>query len=323
MSGHAKSSHKHAGIGGRHSTNSLLPDPKSFLFVINELKVTKNDNCNDGDEWYNRIPRSNSSGYEGETRGRVMRYHNGRVTEAFGYGWCRGDFNESAWPPGGVLVCSSDGLPMYTEDGMPQYVAVYKQLSVFSCGPFLPIVVINGDPLSAEPPLPAEPLPTDSLSLTPLMFHHPPLQRGISHAVHPESHMEDGPGPCKYVAGANPSWMPSLVPTTYSNPYNPGPSNGLAGELPIILGLMAFSESKDVEGALDRIFLGDGVHRGKWRDGQWHRTEAPRGYARSANDDPRGFLITVLYDPENPDYSNEISLKAMERDEVIVRESRR
>lgn len=206
-----------------------------------------------------------------------MRYHNGRVTEAFGYGWCRGDFNESAWPPGGVLVCSSDGLPMYTEDGMPQYVAVYKQLSVFSCGPFLPIVVINGDPLSAEPPLPAEPLPTDSLSLTPLMFHHPPLQRGISHAVHPESHMEDGPGPCKYVAGANPSWMPSLVPTTYSNPYNPGPSNGLAGELPIILGLMAFSESKDVEGALDRIFLGDGVHRGKWRDGQWHRTEAPRG----------------------------------------------
>lgn len=45
--------------------------------------------------------------------------------------------------------------------------------------------------------------------------------------------------------------------------------------------------------------------------------------ARSAEDDPRGFLVTVLYDPENPDYSNESSLEAMEWDEVIVRESRR
>ncbi|KKO99843.1 hypothetical protein THAR02_08065 [Trichoderma harzianum] len=270
MSGHAKSSHKHAG-GGRHSTNKLHPDPKSFLFVINELKVIKTGNCNDGDDWYNRIPPNNSEGCGGETPGKVMRYHNGRVTEAFGYGWCRGDFNESAWPPGGVLMCSLDGLPMYTEDGTPQYVTVYKQLSVFSCGPFLPIVVVNGDPLSVDPST------TDSLSRTPLLFHHPRDKEGISHAVHPDSNMQTGLGERKYVAGANPSWMPSLVPAIYSNPYNPGPSTGLAGELPIILGLMAFSESKDVEGGLDRTFLGDGVHRGKWRDRQWHRAEAPRG----------------------------------------------
>lgn len=45
--------------------------------------------------------------------------------------------------------------------------------------------------------------------------------------------------------------------------------------------------------------------------------------ARSAEDDPRGFLITVLFDPENQDYSNEASLWAMEWNEVIVRESRR
>ncbi|QYS94623.1 hypothetical protein H0G86_001952 [Trichoderma simmonsii] len=316
MSGHGRSSHKHAG-DGRHSTNNLHPDPRSFLFVINELKVTKDDNYTEGDGWYNRIPRSNSCGYEGETPGRVMRYHNGRVTAASGYEWHRDDFNEPAWPAGGVLMYTSDGIPMYTEDGTPHYVAVYKQLSVFSCGPFLPIVVVNGDPLTADPSSP------ESLSRTPLQFHHPRDQEGISHAVHPESTMQYGLGERKYVAGANPSWMPGLVPAIYSNPYHPGPSNGLAGELPIILGLMAFSESKDVEGAVDRTFLGDGVHRGKWRDGQWHRTEPPRGYARSAEDDPRGFLITVLFDPENPDYSNEASLWSMEWNEVIVRESRR
>ncbi|KAH0532892.1 hypothetical protein TsFJ059_001524 [Trichoderma semiorbis] len=316
MSGHAKSSHKHAG-GGRHSTNNLHPDPRSFLFVINELKVTENDNYYEGDDWWNRIPRSNSSGYDGETPGRVMRYHNRGVTEAFGYGWYRGDFNGRAWPAGGVLMCSSDGLPMYTEDGMPQYVAVYKKLSVFSCGPFLPIVVINGDPLTADLSSSETPSPM------PLMFHHPPLQEGISHAVYPEGHMERGPGPCKYVAGANPSWMPSLVPTIYSNPNNPGPSNGLAGELPIILGLMAFSEPTRSEEVVNRIFLGEGSHRGKWRDGQWHRTEAPRGYALSADAKPLGFLVTVLFDPENPEYSNKESLEAMEWTEVIVRESRR
>ncbi|PNP49659.1 hypothetical protein THARTR1_09670 [Trichoderma harzianum] len=313
MSGHAKGSHKHAG-DGRHSTNNHHSDshPRSFLFVINELKVKKDDTYHEGDSWYNRIPPSNPNGYGGETPGRVMRYRHGRVTAAPGYEWYREDTNESPRPPGYVLMYNPDGSPMYTEDGTRRYATVYKQLAVFSCNPFLPIVVVNGDPLSAE-----------SLSRSPLQFHYPPHQEGISHAVHPESYMQYGLGPRKYVAGANPSWMPSLVPAIYSNPFNPGPSTGLAGELPIILGLMAFSESTSLEGAVNRTFLGAGVHRGLWRDGQWHRTEAPRGYALSAEDDPLGFLITVLFDPENPDYSNEASLMAMEWTEVIVRESRR
>lgn len=239
--------------------------------MINELKVTKDDYYNEGDGWDNRIPRRDSSGYDGETPGRVMRYRNGEVTEAFGYGWYRDHFNEPAWPAGYVLMYNPDGSPMYTEYGTQAYAAVYKKLSVFSCGPFLPIVVINGDPLTADPSS------RETLARTPLQFHHPSDKEGISHAAHPDSHMRDGPGLCKYVAGANPSWMPSLVPAAYSNPKNPGPSNGLAGELPIILGLMAFSEPTRSEEVVNRTFLGDGVHRGKWRDGQWHRTEAPRG----------------------------------------------
>ncbi|KAK4075335.1 uncharacterized protein Triagg1_4456 [Trichoderma aggressivum f. europaeum] len=308
MSGHGNSSHKHAG-GSRRSTNNLPPDSdyRSFLFVINELKVDRDETYHSNDGWHNRIPLSNPKGYGGETHGTVMRYQSGRVTVAPGYAWYRGDANEAGWWPAGNVLMYSSG----EGEGL-RYVAAYKQLAVFSCGPFLPIVVVNGDPLSAG-----------SLSRTPLLFHHPPLQPGISHAVHPESNMEPGPGPCKFVAGANPSWMPSLVPAAYSNPYNPRPSVGLSGELPIILGLMAFSESTYEEGAVDRTFLGDDAHRGKWRDGHWYRAEAPRGYAPSASEMPLGFLITVLYDPENPEYSNEGSLREMEWKEVLVREGRR
>ncbi|KAL7914952.1 hypothetical protein GGI35DRAFT_164619 [Trichoderma velutinum] len=314
MSGQVKSSHKHAG-DGRHSTNSLHPDspPRSFLFVINKLEVKNDDNHSAGDGWYNRVPPINPTGFAGETRGQVMRYRNGRVAAAPGYGWYREDrdLDGTAWPPGYVLMYHPDGSHVFNEDGTLRYAIVYKQLAVFSCNPFLPIVVDNGDPLSA-----------DSLVRTPLLFHHPSTQQGISHAVHPESLMQHGPGPCKFVAGANPSWVPSLVPATYSNPYNPSdPSRGLAGELPIILGLMAFSEPTELEGAVDQIFLGSGGHRGKWRDGRWHRTEAPQGYALSALENPRGFLVTVLFDPENPDSSNVSSLQALEWKEVIVREN--
>ncbi|UKZ72701.1 hypothetical protein TrVFT333_000335 [Trichoderma virens FT-333] len=298
MSGYAKSSHKHAGGHGKHSSSSgasastsnhhLEYDPRSFLFVINELRVRSDINWHQGDEFYNLLPPAQPNEYAGEIPGRVMRYHNGQVTEALGYRWYRGGFNEPAWPPG------------------------YVQLAVFSCNPLLPIVVFNGDPLSAF-----------SLPRTPLLFFHPPSQPELSQAVHPDSPMEQGPGPCKYVAGANPSWMPSLVPTTYSNPYNTNPSRGLAGELPIVLGLMAFSGPMNPGGeAVTRTFLGEGGHRGRWRDGQWHRTEAPQGYPRSAEETPRGFLVTVLCDPENED-SNEETLMQMEWSGVIVRESRR
>lgn len=45
--------------------------------------------------------------------------------------------------------------------------------------------------------------------------------------------------------------------------------------------------------------------------------------ALSADAKPLGFLVTVLFDPANPEYSNKESLEAMEWTEVIVRESRR
>ncbi|KAL7934112.1 hypothetical protein V8C35DRAFT_46166 [Trichoderma chlorosporum] len=306
MSEYAGGSHKHAGDGGHSNPSSDHPDydPRSFLFVINELKLKDDDRHSLGDGWFNRIPPLQPSGFEGEIPGTVMRYQDGTVTAAPGYQWYRGDPGEAAWPRGGVWAYDPDGLPMNVNE--------YKYLAVFSCNPLLPIVILNGDPLSAA-----------DVPRTPLLIFHPPKYPGRSQAVHLESSTEMGPAMCKYVAGARPSWVPSLVPTTYINPFNTVPSTGLAGELPIILGLMAFSESTDMEEeALNRIFLGDGAHHGRWHDRRWRHKEPPRGYPQTAAENPRGFLVSVYFDPENPDHSNTDSLMKMEWREALVRESR-
>ncbi|KAL7811696.1 hypothetical protein V8C44DRAFT_92872 [Trichoderma aethiopicum] len=313
----ARGSHTHVGSNGKHKASAsssnfqLGQDHTSFLFVINELVVHNDDRLNVGDYWYNREPPREPRGFEREITGTVMRYYNGQVTEAHEYRWFRGDFNESrhAWPPGSLYKYDSDGSLTLTDDGNFQCAEMYKESAVFSCNPLLPIAVLVGDPLSDS-----------SLARVPLLFQHPESQKGVSHAVHPDSKAREGRRMCKFVAGTSPSWMPSLVPKTYRNPYDLEPSRGLSGELPIILGLMAFSEAK-VEGGdiARRIFL----EESRWRNGKWHHSLAPRGYVRSALENPRGFLVTVFLDPENQAYSTEESLYNMEWRQVIVGESRR
>lgn len=216
-----------------------------------------------GDPWYNRVPPTEPRGFAGEISSYVMRYRNGQVEVARGYGWWRGEFDGAAWPPGIICMVGADGNPVYTDEGQPQYCQKYKELAVYSCNPLLPIVVDNGDPLSSSA----------QLDRSPLLFFHPPSQPGVSQAVHPDSPMGQGPTPCKYVAGASPSWISSLVPRTYRNPYNAVASVGLAGELPIVLGLMAFSEHSSVT----QTFLGDGAAHGRWRGGFWFHKDAPKG----------------------------------------------
>ncbi|KAL7795294.1 hypothetical protein V8C37DRAFT_37506 [Trichoderma ceciliae] len=318
MPGTGNSSHKHAGGHGRRpdrsrptassSSHHVDYDPTTFLFVVNELRVRLDEDLINGDPWFNRVPPTQPSGFEGEIPGCVMRYHNGQVTEAPGYAWAREGFQGTSWPRGYVYLYGPDGVPYYT-DGDLKRATMYRELAVFSCNPLLPIVVDNGDPLSSN----------TALDRSPLLFFHPPSQPGVSQAVHPDSSMELGPAPCKYVAGASPSWIPSLVPKTYRNPYNAIPSVGLAGELPIVIGLMAFSEpGGDEQGeSVTQTFLG-----GRWSGGQWHHTAAPRGYARSTAEDPRGFLVTIYYDPENPAYSTEDRMFDLQWKRVLVRDHR-
>ncbi|RFU76168.1 hypothetical protein TARUN_6073 [Trichoderma arundinaceum] len=302
MSSSAGVSHQQVGGHDGHLNHNIDYntdyDQTSFLFVVNKLCVKFDENLTNGDCWYNRIPPTEPSGYEREIPSRVMRYENGQVTEAFGDRWAREGPQGGTWPPG--RVCATDA------HGRECHPTMYKQMAVFSCNPLLPIVVVNGDPLSAA----------EKLARSPLLFFHPPSQPGVSQAVHPDSLMDHGPPECKYVAGASPSWIPSLVPETYRNPHNVVPSVGLAGELPIVLGLMAFSlpTEGEAEESVTRTFLS-----GLWQNGQWHHTGAPQGYALSASDHPRGFLIAIFYDPKNP-YSTQESISNMERNSVIVRD---
>ncbi|KAL6879154.1 hypothetical protein J3F83DRAFT_286288 [Trichoderma novae-zelandiae] len=317
----ARSSHKHAGGHGKHkasassSNHHLSSDPTSFLFLINELLLPENDCHRKGDDWYNLEPPAVPRGFAGEKIGSVLKYQNGQISEVAGYSWCRGDFDitSGAWPAGRLERRNWDGSPMLSEDGSVQQAVLYKQLAVFSCNPLLPIAVLVGDPLSAS-----------SLARVPLLFFHPTNQSGISQVVHPDSLAGQGSAMCKYVAGSSPSWMPSLVPKTYRNPYDTVPSRGLSGELPIILGLMAFSEATpEGEDAARRISRRIFLEDRRWRNGEWHHSAAPKGYARSTGENPRGFLVTVFYDPENEEYSNYHSLFDMEWSRVIVRDSRR
>ncbi|KAF3077410.1 hypothetical protein CFAM422_000175 [Trichoderma lentiforme] len=269
-----------------------------------------------GDLWYNRLPPTEPRGFAGEMHSCVMRYHNGQVEAARGYGWWRGEFDKTVrrWPPGVICMVSADGNPVYTDEGQLQYCQRYKELAVYSCNPLLPIVIDNGDPLSS----------TAALDRSPLLFFHPPSQPGVSQAVHPDSPMGLGPAPHKYVAGASPSWAPSLVPEIYSNPYTAVASVGLAGELPIVLGLMAFSEHSSVT----PTFLGDGRAHGRWKGGFWCHNEAPKGYtndiidALSDQEDPRGFFISIYLDPENPDYSTAEHIAEMEWRGILVQDNK-
>ncbi|CCE29171.1 uncharacterized protein CPUR_02862 [Claviceps purpurea 20.1] len=283
--------------------------PVSFIFVINELHIDfdRPEARNMGkptDSWHNVLPPRNREQYSSETPGEVLRFFNGRITRASSerafYNWVRRDLSSE-----GHILCRSAAPAFFS--------TMYKQASVFSCNPHLPIIAAEDDILVR---------PETRFHALQFLHTRPNAVSQISYhfdqprAV-PVPPLVTRPGPpLKYVAGAFPSWIPSLVPHTYSNPYsNEGASGGLAGEMAVLLGLMAFHSSRStLRGkSLNDVFLGKpGEVGGLWRDYQWFATEHPPGYPRSADDPPRGFLVYICYDPENTDGSTEKQLASLE-----------
>ncbi|POR35884.1 Uncharacterized protein TPAR_03926 [Tolypocladium paradoxum] len=235
------------------SSSASSSQPLSFLFVVNEL-LFHNEELNDfnRDEWYNTLPPRNCYGYSGEIASRVMRYQGGEVTEARGYQWFRSELCQSGY-------CYSTSC---------ESVMCYRDFGVFSCGPHLPIVVMPGDPMT---------IVEGKDAMHALRFFHPSSNselKGVSQATWADGDMPPGGFPVKYVAGRDPSWIPSLVPKMFRNTETGVSSRGLGGELPIVLGLMAFSEAG---GRVDEIFLGRNGHRGRWRDRVWMNSHEPQG----------------------------------------------
>jgi len=78
-----------------------------------------------------------------------------------------------------------------------------------------------------------------------------------------------GAGDSPYVAGRNPSWIPALVPRVFENVDGGAtpPSLGLGGDLPTIIGLMAFHGRR---GRASEVFS-----EGRWQQHQWHGGSRP------------------------------------------------
>ncbi|KAG5997101.1 hypothetical protein E4U54_002443 [Claviceps lovelessii] len=298
------------------STNNPIQYPPSenvaatsFLFVVNELVVDydSNETRHIGmpkDDWHNYLPPRRREQYAAEMPSEVMRFQQGRVTPASSdlvhYCWGRQD------------LLTEGGIVSHPASHPAFFAHPYKRASVFSCNPLLPIIVAEDDVLLR---------PEAHYHALHFLHSHPATVSQASYQLDyppsvplPPLVARQGP-PIKYVAGAGATWIPSLVPATYSNPYRTNPSGGLGGELGILLGLMAFHSARPSERGrtVNEVFLGrPGDGGGLWKDYHWRPSCSPPGYPLSMQDTPRGFLVHICFDPENPAGSTAQSLSALE-----------
>jgi hypothetical protein len=154
------------------------------------------------------------------------------------YGWYRD-------PQTGIGAIFS--RPDHNNHSFPT--TTYSQATICSCHPLLPYAVVATDATVNETQVLPDAERINELTWEPLRFFFPrdPVNgdnTGLSQAVFTCTlgpHLEGG-DPRTCVAGRDPSWLHTLVPSCYENfsPSTP-PSRGLGGELSILLGLMAFT----------------------------------------------------------------------------------
>ncbi|KAF7550358.1 hypothetical protein G7Z17_g5765 [Cylindrodendrum hubeiense] len=295
----SSSSKKHGPGRGKGGSYEEQLTQVSFLFMVNELRY----HMPERDCYHNFVPPTDPASYTNEIPSRIMHYSNGNVSEAPGFHWER----QTNYPAEGILY----GQNLEATEWYP--VEKYKTYAVFACNSHLPIMITPHDPLHVD---------TNSCWQL-LQLFHPRGLRGISQVAGEDSEMGEGPGLVRHAAGARPSWIPSLLPSTYKSTMdNPPTSRGLGGELPVILGLMALSAEPDPTETnmnTNHVFLG---HQRRWRRQQWTHSERPSGYPQTDQDDPRGFLVNVFYDPSSPQTSNDDILRYFQWTDAIVREPR-
>lgn len=198
------------------------------------------------------LPPCDRDAYSREEASSVMRYRDGRVTLAEGYFWSR----PNGWHTHGYIYGPSQSAAQ-----------PYKVRTVFSCNPFVPIVTVIDDMTTRNV------RQYDGPDWELLRFDHDPsTYPGVSFATCGQD------GPRQYVAGSNPSWIPSLVPASYMSPFQAHQSQGLGGDLPLILALMSFWHpwNTDHHERMEEVFWG---RRPLWRDRLWggNPRDGPQG----------------------------------------------
>lgn len=224
----------------------------SFIFIVNELEANEDLNNGGVNAQYEHgrwVPPIHPQGFYRQTAGDVYRWDNGSITRlnSHGYVWRDGaieaDANNDA--AGGIVV-NRDGY----------YLQRYRAATVFYANPFMKFRTSPGDASARS-------LYEYGEIWHHLRFHH--TEENIS--------IVDHAGAEDYLAGSNARcpWRKQLIPQAYECQIeSAGESQGLAGNLPILIALVAFSCSA---AELHNVLTRDE----SWRNRNWVRHDRRTG----------------------------------------------
>ncbi|KAK0614577.1 hypothetical protein B0T14DRAFT_606835 [Immersiella caudata] len=282
---HKDSSRATTSSGTSRSATALDPTNVSFLFVVNEFDIDFEDDPV-YDPWLNYLPPTSQTHYRGEYPGTVFRYRAGTITPAANYKWYRPEMGQEGHisyvdPTTGLITAAPDP---------------YRTETIFSCNAHLPLITLQSDASLGSYHRSNCPKGCDAVfqdgDLLPwnmLHINHPRHLQGVSL-------VNSGQQGYTFVAGKSPKWMPALVPRVFENieRHTTPQSRGLGGDLPVVIGLMAFHARRT--GNASAVF-----ERGWWQGGKWRGpAEVPKGYPETPESNPRGFLVQI-----SPDYSSD------------------
>lgn len=242
--------------------------PTSFLFVVNSLPLNEDvDNggipprTDTNGRW---LPPMYRAGFGAKSQGTVFRWSNGVITAPAGYRW---DDGYAYAPNGGVLN-------------------YYRSITMFHCNPFDQFLVAEGDASTRD--IETAPWPGDRWF--PVNFRH---DGGLSRVDFTAE---------QFLAGNGAAFIDDLGLISYqSQDPDAPPSGGLAGNLAILIALVAFSCRST---HLRDILVG---HNRAWHLYQW----AGHNHS-SGRRSPRGMVVTICLDPENNQGSTQRTLEALE-----------
>ncbi|EPE34241.1 hypothetical protein GLAREA_07254 [Glarea lozoyensis ATCC 20868] len=268
MSSKSRSS-KAQGSSSRPTPSS---PPVSFLFIVNELPTNDNPEHEGSVEalyvdgrWR---PPVDIRGFFAQEPGAVYRWKDGTITRASEFGWSTQQLGQ---PP------YADGTIFRTYNGFTDYPTYYRAATVFYCNRFDLFFTARGD-ASVRNIRTCDP----EEGWHPLTFHHDGRITRAEHA-----------GDQAHTRVREADWITQLIPTNYRAASGNTTSGGLAGLLPIVISLVAFSCTDPYQ--LDEILMVDRA----WRGHRWHGHRRDTGRIGG-----RGVITTVYLDPDNPEGSN-------------------
>jgi hypothetical protein len=247
--GHNSSSGQYAQSEAHAEPAVTAPVTTSFLFIVTELPT------NDDPDTPNSVPPRYVSqrwhppitmrGFFDQQPGRVYRWNDGVVSLAEGYEWTSRPIGTPPYANGTIFAMDPDGETIW-----PEY---FRAATVFYCNHFDKFFTTRGDAGTREIAVSVD----AGDWWQPLTFFH---DHDISYVDHA--------GDQEYLAVRNAPWIEQLLPREYRRPHHGGPADGgLAGLLPIVIALVAFSCADAHE--LHRILIRERAWSGhRWRPHQ-------------------------------------------------------